>query len=47
MIHHSWYTWLNNMIIYLQMLTDKETVKFLDDFGEVKTLKELQAVCIT
>lgn len=24
------------------MLTDKETVKFLEDFGDVKTLRELQ-----
>lgn len=28
------------------MLTDKETVKFLEDFGDVKTLRELQKVCI-
>lgn len=27
------------------MLTDKETVKFLEDFGDVKTLRELQKVC--
>lgn len=28
------------------MLTDKETIKFLEDFGDVKTLRELQKVCI-
>lgn len=28
------------------MLTDKETVKFLEDFGDVKTLRELQKVYI-